>query len=137
MHEPAPAPHAPVDVDDAAVAQLLPAPGSAVAEILSGDDDDEAVLYESDDGGFDAEEPLEPAAVDQYGQETPRKGPAAHRRRDRWGSCAISPPPARAAGFLVRSQARSCAAGASQKSQLWTAYRAAPGGAPDATAQPE
>lgn len=102
MPEPAPAPHAPVevDVDDAAVAQLLPAPGSAVAEILSGDDDEEAVLYESDDGGYDVEVQPEAAAGEQPGQGTPRKGSAAHRRRDRWGSCATSPPPARSGAFL-------------------------------------
>ncbi len=40
--------------DDAAVAQLLPVAESAIAQMLSGDDDDEAALYESDDEGIDA-----------------------------------------------------------------------------------
>ncbi|KAK9826818.1 hypothetical protein WJX81_004014 [Elliptochloris bilobata] len=46
------------------------------------DDDDEAVLYESDYEGLDAEPSHPAAAAEQLAQGSPSKGPTAHRRNN-------------------------------------------------------
>jgi len=93
-------------LDDAAVAQLLPgAESTDVVKMLSGTDDDEAVLYESDDDGVDAE-PLAPASSQQPPARSdalgsPRGEAAAQPRRSRWVG---SKPAAHAPGLSVARQ---------------------------------
>jgi hypothetical protein len=93
-------------LDDAAVAQLLPgAESTDVVQMLSGTDDDEAVLYESDDDGLDAE-PLAPASSQQPPSRSDALGSlrgeaAPQPRRSRWVG---SKPAAHTLGLSVARQ---------------------------------